>query len=98
MKATIRGGLTLVIVTITALYGVTASLAEDLVVKDCTELMRLAETREADLKTVDTVLGSAIEAGNLERIRNYKLRKAAARVHLDAVLKAIEIKGCTKTK
>ncbi len=68
--------------------------AEELVVKSCAELINMATTLRDDLKTVDTVLGYAIDAGNLERIRNYKLKRAAAKKSLESVLKAIEIKEC----
>jgi hypothetical protein len=69
--------------------------AEELVVKKCSELVRMAENYQADLKTVDTVLGSAIDAGTMDRIKNYKLKKSVVKKQLDSVLKAIEIKGCT---
>ena len=72
--------------------------ADDLVVKKCSELARLAENYQADLKTVDTVLGSAIDAGTMDRIKNYKLKKSMVRKQLESVLKAIEIKGCTTMK
>ena len=73
----------------------TSFAAEELVVKKCSELVRLAENYQADLKTVDTVLGSAIDAGTMDRIKNYKLKKSVVRKQLESVLKAIEIKGCT---
>ncbi len=71
------------------------SFAEELVVKKCSELVRMAVNYQADLKTVDTVLGSAIDAGTMDRIKNYKLKKSVLSKQLAAVLKALEIKGCT---
>jgi glycerol-3-phosphate dehydrogenase len=71
------------------------SFAEELVVKKCSELVRMAENYQADLKTVDTVLASAIDAGTMDRIKNYKLKKSVVRKQLESVLKAIEIKGCS---
>ncbi|MEW6138121.1 MAG: hypothetical protein AB1733_07810 [Thermodesulfobacteriota bacterium] len=68
--------------------------AEDLTVKNCPELVRIAETCQEDLKTVDTVLGSAIEAGSIDRIRNYKLRKAEIKKRLHSVMRVIELKEC----
>ncbi|MFH1115823.1 MAG: hypothetical protein V1792_18085, partial [Pseudomonadota bacterium] len=51
--------------------------AEDLAAKSCAELVRMAESYQQDLKTVDTVLGSAIDAGNMDRIQSYQLKKDA---------------------
>jgi hypothetical protein len=72
--------------------------AEDLLAKSCTELMRRAQTYQQDLKTVDTVLGSAIDAGSLERIRSYKLRRGAVKAELKAVLRALDVKGCVASR
>ncbi|MGB9618107.1 MAG: hypothetical protein ACP5M0_08100 [Desulfomonilaceae bacterium] len=74
-----------------------ALCAEELVVKPCADLIRLANSYRDDLKTVDTMLGVAIEAGDLDKIKAYKLKKSAVQKQLDAVLKAIEIKECAKT-
>lgn len=74
------------------------ALAEELVVKSCAELQRLADSYRDDLNTADTVLGSAIDMGTVEMIRNYKLRKQAARQQLEAVSKALELRGCLKAK
>jgi hypothetical protein len=71
-----------------------SSGAEDLAVRSCTDLVRMAETCQEDLKTVDTVLGSAIEAGNIDRIRNYKLRKAEIAKKLKSVMRVIDLKEC----
>lgn len=71
-----------------------AALADDLISKQCDELIGLAQAYQQDLKTVDTVLGSAIDAGNLERIRSYKLRKGAVAKQLRAVMTAIQARGC----
>jgi hypothetical protein len=70
------------------------SVAEDLTVKTCAELVRIAEGCQQDLKTVDTVLGSAIDAGSMDRIRSYKLRKAEVKKRLKAVMRALEFKEC----
>lgn len=72
--------------------------AEELVVKPCSDLIRIANGYQEDLKTVDTMLGAAIEAGDLDKIKSYKLRKSAVQKQLDVVLKAIEIKECARTK
>jgi len=71
-------------------------LGEELVVKPCSELIRMAGNYQEDLKTVDTMLGVAIDAGDLEKIRVYKLKKSAVQKDLDAVLKAIDLKECGK--
>lgn len=70
--------------------------SEDLIVKTCPELLRMAETAHEDMRTVDTMLGSAIEAGNMDKIKNYKLKKAAVRKQLESVLNAIDLRGCVK--
>lgn len=71
--------------------------SDDLVVKSCTELVRMAENYQEDLKTVDTMLGSAIEGGSIERVKNYKLRRGVIKQQLELVLKAVEARGCIKS-
>ena len=68
--------------------------AEDLTAKGCDELLRMAQTYEQDLKTVNTVLGSAIDGGNMDRIRNYKLKRAEVQRRLKSVLRVIDLKEC----
>jgi hypothetical protein len=80
------------------LFGLVPAYADDLLGKDCPQLVRIAENYQSDLKTVETVLGSAIDAGNLDRIKNYKLRRAVIKQQLDAALRALEVKGCAKTR
>jgi hypothetical protein len=86
--------LTIVVVFFAATLSVSAAPTEELIVKNCNELIRMAQTYQEDLKTVDTVLGSAIDAGSMDRIKNYKLKKAAVKKQLESVMKAIDIKGC----
>ena len=74
------------------------AVAQDLLEVKCGELMRMAETYQQDLKTVNTVLGSAIDAGDMDRIKNYKLRKGAVKKQLDSVLHAIDLKGCATAR
>ena len=71
------------------------SFADDLGSKSCAELVEMAANYQQDLATVDKVLGSAIDAGTLNRIRSYKLRKAAVKQQLNAVLRVIQLKDCT---
>ncbi len=71
--------------------------SEELVAKACPELIRIAERYQEDLKTVDTVLGSAIEAGSIDRIKNYKLRRGAIKQQLESVMKAIDARACVKS-
>ena len=87
--------MTAIIGTIAFLLAEGASFAQDLAPKDCSELVRLAQTYEEDLKTVDTVLGSAIDAGNLDRIKSYRLKRAEVKKKLASVLRVIELKECT---
>ena len=84
----------IVFISLSAPLTGTPSTAEDLIVKNCTELIRMAQIYQEDLKTVDTVLGSAIDAGNMDQIKNYKLKKGAVKKQLESVMKAIDIKGC----
>jgi len=86
--------LTMVVVVFIPTFSVGAAPTEELIVKNCAELIRMAQTYQEDLKTVDTVLGSAIDAGNMDRIKNYKLKKGAVKKQLESVMKAIDIKGC----
>jgi hypothetical protein len=68
--------------------------ADELITKPCSELMSMAENYRQDLKTVDTMLNAAIDAGTMDRIRNYKMKRAAARKQLESVLKALDLKEC----
>lgn len=84
-------------ITITTCWLLGAPLAvpaEELIIKSCTELMRLAEACRDDLRAVNIVLGSAVDAGDLDRIRNYKIRRDAAKRQLEQVVKVLELKGC----
>jgi hypothetical protein len=90
--------LALVCAALVAFSAGSAALADDLIVKGCPELLRIADSCKDDLKTADTVLGSAIEMGSVEMIRNYKLKKEAAKKQLESVVKALELKGCVKAK
>ncbi|MDQ1285242.1 MAG: hypothetical protein QG663_650 [Thermodesulfobacteriota bacterium] len=76
----------------------TSAHAEDLLVKSCSELVRMAENLQEDLKTVDIVLGSAIEAGKMDSIKNFKIKKAGVQQQIQSVMNAIEVKSCIKTK
>ena len=78
------------------LFGANITVAQDLLETKCGELMRMAETYQQDLKAVDTVLGSAIDGGDMDRIRSYKLKKGVVRKQLDSVMQALDLKGCTK--
>ncbi len=80
------------------LLAASAPFASDLWLKSCDELIRTAEAYQQDIKTVDMVLGAAIDAGNLEKIKSYKLRKEALRRQLDSVLSVIESKECLGRK
>ena len=94
-----RGTLTWVLIAgaLTICFANTLS-AQDLLETQCPVLMRMAETYQQDLKAVDTVLGSAIDSGDMDRIKNYKLKKGMIKKQLESVLKAVELKGCSKTK
>jgi hypothetical protein len=83
---------------LTMLLTAGAAVSEELVVTSCPELLRMADSCRDDIRAADTMLGSAIDAGSLEMIKNFKLRKEAARKHLDSVIKALELKGCVKTR
>lgn len=74
----------------------TAAPEQELIVKSCPELMRMSQTLQEDLRTVDIVLGSALENGAMDRIRTYKMKKSAVRKNVDAVNRALELKGCVK--
>lgn len=89
---------TIIGVACLAIFAGGPAAAEDLIVKDCRELMHMAKNYQEDLKTVDTVLGSAIEAGGIDRIKNYQLKKNAVRKQLDSVMRAIDLKGCVKQR
>ncbi len=96
MKKRLVYSFTVAVISLMVFAGAETSHSEELVVKNCSELMRMAQNLQDDLKTVDTILGSAISAGNMAVIRNYKLKKAAVQKDLESVLKAIEVKSCVK--
>ncbi len=74
------------------------SNAQDLLANKCEELMRMADTYQQDLKAVDTVLGSALDGGDMDRIRSYKLKKGVVKKQLESVLRAIDLKGCARAR
>jgi hypothetical protein len=41
------------------------------------------------------VLGSAIDAGNMDRIKTYRLKRAEIKRKLSSVLRVIDLKECT---
>lgn len=90
--------LTLACAALLLMPAASTALAEELVVKSCGELLRMADSCRDDLNTADTVLGSAIDMGTVEMIRNYKLKKQAAKQQLEALTKALELKGCLKAR
>ena len=79
-------------------FAVSTACAADLIQKSCDELIRIAQSYREDIKTVEIVLGAAIDAGNLERIKSYKLKKNALKSQLEAVLKTVEVKDCARDK
>ena len=87
-----------VVAALIGIFSASTATATDLLSKKCSELVKSAQTFQDDLKTVDMVLGSAISAGTMARIKKYKLRKAQIGKHLSSVMKAIEVKGCVKSK
>lgn len=94
MKRRIEYCAAVAIVSLGMLFAAGHTYAEDLLAKDCAELIRLAQGYQQDLKTIDTVLGSAIDSGNMTQIKNYKLKKGAAQKQLESIMKAISVKGC----
>jgi hypothetical protein len=98
MKNTNRLRLTVMVAVLITLLTGSAAVSEELVITSCADLMRMADSCRDDMKTADTVLGSAIDAGSLEMIKGYKLRKEAAKKRLESVVKALELKGCVKSK
>ncbi len=94
MKRRIEYCAAVAIVSLAMLFMTAHTYADDLLAKSCAELIRLAQGYQQDVKTIDTVLGSAIDSGNMTQIKNYKLKKGAALKQLDSVMKAISIKGC----
>lgn len=73
-----------------------SAISEELIVKTCPELMRMAQNLQEDLKTADIMLGSALESGSMTNVKNYKMRKETANKQLQSVLQAINIRGCSK--
>jgi hypothetical protein len=62
--------------------------------ESCSELIQRAQTYQQDIKTVNIVLSSAIDAGNIDRIKTYKLKRSALKKELESVLKAIQSNDC----
>lgn len=98
MKRTNRLRLTLIAAMLITVFTASAAVSEELVVASCPDLLRMVDSYKDDMRAADTMLGSAIDAGSLEMIKNYKLRKEAAKKHLDSVIKALELKGCVKSR
>lgn len=72
------------------------AFSEEIIVKNCTELMRMAQNLQEDLKTTDIMLGAALDAGSMQNVKTYKLKKETAKQKLEAVLQAINLRGCSK--
>ena len=72
------------------------AFSEELIVKSCTELMRMAENLQEDVKTADIMLRSALDSGSMSNVKTYKLKKEAVNIKLQSVLQAISLKGCSK--
>lgn len=94
-KGIIAGVLTAVAVMFLA---PSAVLPECLDCKSCSELLHQAEKYQQDLRTVDLVLGSALDSGSMDKVRSYKLRRGSVKMELDRVMKAISLKGCVLTR
>lgn len=71
--------------------------SEELVVKSCSELMRMAQNLQEDVKTADIMLRSALDNGSMASVKTYKLKKEAVNIRLQSVLQAINLKGCSKS-
>jgi hypothetical protein len=80
------------------LVGANIAVAQDLFEVKCAELMRMSENYQLDLRTVDAMLGAALDGGDMDRIKSYKLKKGAVKKQLDSVLQAIDLKGCAKSR
>lgn len=98
MQATGRRLIWLALMTVALALLASAAHSDDLLASPCSELVRRAQAYQQDLKTVDTVLGSAIDNGDMDRIKSYKLKKGAVKKNLESILKAIELKGCVKAR
>ncbi len=72
------------------------AISEELIVKSCAELMRMAENLQEDVKTADIMLRSALDGGSMSSVKTYKLKKEAVNIKLQSVLQAISLKGCSK--
>jgi hypothetical protein len=79
-----------------AILSARALAVEDLTACSCQELVQMAQTYQQDLKTVDAALGSALDDGRIDRIRNYKLKKGAVKAQLESVMRVLEFKGCVR--
>ena len=74
--------------------GTFTAYADCLECMSCAELIYLAKQSQQDLRAIKTVLRSAIAAGNVERVRSYKLDKGAMTKKARMIMNALESKGC----
>jgi predicted dinucleotide-utilizing enzyme len=89
---------TILIAGFALIFTATAALADDDLEKNCEELIRRATNYQLDIKTVDIALGSAVDAGNMELIQSYKLKKLALKKQLESVMRAIRGLECVSTR
>jgi hypothetical protein len=82
------------LIAVSALLTATTAALADSWEGGCSDLIRKAQTLRQDIKTVNIVLGSAIDAGGLDRIKSYKLKKRALGKELQSVMKAIRTNEC----
>jgi hypothetical protein len=82
------------LVVIVLTVGTFSASAGCLECMSCAELIQLAKQSQQDLRAIKTVLRSAIAAGNVERVRSYKLDKGAMTKKAQMIMNALESKGC----
>lgn len=68
--------------------------ASDIEARHCDDLLKLAEGLRRDMRTVDLMLGSAIDSGDMERIQAYRLKKDTLKKQLESAMKSIRAAEC----
>jgi hypothetical protein len=98
MKSSLRRCIIVIVAVLIPILACSIAAASDPLTLTCSELVRSAQSIQDDLKTVDMVLGSAISAGTMSRVKKYKLRKAEIEKKLSTIMRAIDVKGCVNSK
>ncbi|MGC8603649.1 MAG: hypothetical protein ACP5VS_08185 [Desulfomonilaceae bacterium] len=90
--------LTLALLGVMAILGTEASHSQDYLSESCSQLIKKVQTLQDDLKTVDTILNTATQAGDTETVQKYTVKKASIKKKLKSASTAVDAKSCLNSE